>query len=60
MFNVHNTLFPGVTVDDTKLAFEAAVAGGAVSVQPPTTLTDKGTGTEQARTLSSGALSCEP
>lgn len=38
-------------MEDAKLAYEAAVANGAVGVQPPTTLTDEATGTVQARAL---------
>ena len=37
----------GISVADAGAAFEAAVAHGAVSVQPPTTLADAATGTEQ-------------
>lgn len=37
----------GVTVEDAQLAFDAAVANGGEGVQPPTTLTDEATGTQQ-------------
>jgi len=37
----------GISVADAGAAFEAAVGHGAVAVQPPTTLADEATGTEQ-------------
>ena len=36
-----------MTVEDAKVAFDAAIANGGVSVQPPTTLTDAATGSQQ-------------
>ncbi len=38
---------PGISVADAGTAFEAAVAHGATAVQPPTTLADEASGTEQ-------------
>ena len=38
---------PGVLVADTKQAFEASVAHGAVAVQSPTILRDEASGKEQ-------------
>ena len=36
-----------MTVEDAKVAYEAALANGGISVQPPTTLADEVTRTQQ-------------